>query len=168
MLVEDPTGQTQAYNLPANNGPWSFALPGRTSGLHRVWVEAEDEAGNIKQVGAYSFIRQIPLTGLQLTILDGDEAHLVNEVIILQANTQPSTATTPITYFWQASEQISRTVVGDNGNIQIYTWTTTGTKRLTVTAHSPLNSLTATTTITITELFIPTDELQLYLPLVMK
>jgi len=64
------------------------------------------------------------------------------------ATTNP-TATTPITYTWQATGQTNQTVVNGTSASAVFTWTTTGVKTVTVNAYNAGGEVTATHTITL-------------------
>jgi hypothetical protein len=71
------------------------------------------------------------------------------------ASVTPLTATTPVTYTWQASEQEPPTYPNEGLNHTIdFTWSTTGTKTITVTAVNcggPSTAVSATHTVTVTK-----------------
>lgn len=73
------------------------------------------------------------------------------------AATSPITATLPITYTWQATNQTSATLVQGLASNLSYTWTTPGNKVITVNASNFSGSSTVARTITIKipKTFIP-------------
>jgi hypothetical protein len=73
----------------------------------------------------------------------------------------PPTATLPITYTWSPEPD-----AGQSSPVVIYTWTTTGTKAITVTAENCGRVVSDTHTITIAT--PPPTWRYIYLPLVMK
>ncbi len=74
--------------------------------------------------------------------------------------TVPTTSTTPITYTWQATGQSSVVHTGGVNDTVVFTWTTAGTKTITVTAANAAGSATATRTVTVMG--------RIYLPLVRR
>jgi hypothetical protein len=72
---------------------------------------------------------EFPLTGLTL---DGPATGIVETEYMYTATPIPANATTPITYTWQADEQLA---VSGQASVT-YTWTTPGTKAITVTAQN--------------------------------
>ncbi|HRQ37844.1 MAG TPA: choice-of-anchor Q domain-containing protein [Chloroflexota bacterium] len=63
----------------------------------------------------------------------------------------PITATQPITYVWQTAGQTPVTHTGGISDTAVFSWDTSGTHVLTVTASNPVNSATASISVTILE-----------------
>ena len=88
--------------------------------------------------------------------------------ITFNATVSPGSATTPITYTWQATGQSPVTHTGGGTSDTInFIWITTGTKTITVTATNALGSATNSRTITIDPSTIVFDH-WIYLPAVMR
>ncbi|MCS7324242.1 MAG: 5'-nucleotidase C-terminal domain-containing protein [Thermoflexales bacterium] len=79
---------------------------------------------------------------------------LINKPQVFTATVAPSTATTPITFTWEADEQ-SPVVDVVNGLVssQAFTWTTTGAKRITVTVENADGSISQTSVLTVSDRF---------------
>jgi len=96
----------------------------------------------------------VPMTGLSLS----DPASAgVNEDVAITAVITPSSATTPITYTWEATDIAPFTVVGTGVDGRFLNWSQPGPKTITVTAAQNQTMLTATHTLTVT----PPPSLQL-------
>jgi hypothetical protein len=78
------------------------------------------------------------------------------------ATANPITATTPITYFWEATGQSPVTHVGTLTDTVSFAFSTSGNKTITVTATNPAGSVFNTHDVAVSE---PT---QLFLPVVMR
>ncbi|MEA3308305.1 MAG: PKD domain-containing protein [Chloroflexota bacterium] len=89
-------------------------------------------------------LTEIEITGTQ-------QARLDQQPVIFTATVAPLTATLPITYHWQATGQFSTShVISASADVLSFTWETTGTKTLTVTANNAGGVLvSATHTLTI-------------------
>jgi hypothetical protein len=87
--------------------------------------------------------------------------------ITFNATVSPGSATTPITYTWQATGQslVKHTGGGTSDTIN-FTWITTGTKAITVTATNALGSATNSRTIAIPSTIV--FDHWIYLPAVMR
>ena len=84
--------------------------------------------------------------------------------LMLNATVSPITATTPITYVWQATQQSAAMHTGGGTSDGVsFTWATAGTKAITVTASNALGAVTGNHTIDISAV-----RYRIYLPLVMK
>lgn len=79
---------------------------------------------------------------------------LVNKPQVFTATVAPGTATTPITFTWQADDQATVVdVVSGLSSTQAFTWTTTGTKRITVTAENADGSASQIAVLAVGETF---------------
>jgi hypothetical protein len=95
-----------------------------------------------------------PLTGVSI---DGPTAGHIDALYTFSASVQPPDAATPIIYTWSPPPDAGADeVVG-------YTWTTTGTKVITVSAENCNGVIVGSDTHTIT-----TEALKIYLPLVLR
>ena len=91
----------------------------------------------------------VPLTGLSLT---GPIQGITDTLYTFNADASPDTASKPVTYTWEADEQT--TSVGGQV-IKDYTWTTPGTKHITVTVSNCGGAFVQYRTFTV----IPRDQL---------
>jgi len=88
--------------------------------------------------------------------------------ITFNATVSPGSATTPITYTWQATDKSPVTHTGGGTSDTInFIWGMTGTKAITVTATNAHGSATNSRTITIDPSTIVFDH-WIYLPTVMR
>ncbi len=81
--------------------------------------------------------------------IGGPTAGMVNTTYTFTATVSPVTATLPITYVWQAIEQPPITSTSGLSHTIPFTWNTTGTKAITVTAMNTQGTATGTHVITI-------------------
>lgn len=88
----------------------------------------------------------IPITGVTIA---GTTIRAVGIPATLLASVIPVTATTPITYTWQATGQDSTTTSGGPNTSVAFTWNVTGTQHITVTASNAVSTVTDTHTITV-------------------
>ncbi|MCD4738175.1 MAG: hypothetical protein K8R89_02810 [Anaerolineae bacterium] len=97
------------------------------------------------QVAGNGVLTTVEITGTQ-------QSHLGQQPVVFTATIAPLTATLPITYHWQATGQVSTShVISASADVLSFTWETTGTKTLTVTANNAGGVLvSATHTLTIT------------------
>ncbi len=91
----------------------------------------------------------VGIAGLSLT---GPPTGAPNHVYTFTASASPPTATLPVTTQWAATGQAPLILINGFTQSVTYTWTTTGVKLITVTAQNPVNWVTATHSITITEI----------------
>jgi CSLREA domain-containing protein len=88
-----------------------------------------------------------PITSLTLS---GPLTGTLNATYLFTTTASPVTATTPITYLWQAVGQSPITQVSGLSDIFSFIWSTTGTKAITVTAANASSAISMTRWITIT------------------
>lgn len=81
------------------------------------------------------------------------------------ATVYPITATTPITWLWQATDQAPVTRAGDITDVLSYTWDTPGMKTITVTATNAGGLAVAAISVPIS---MPAGDHAVYLPLVQR
>ncbi len=109
----------------------------------------------IVDMGAYEVSPPPPVISL-----DGPTTGEINTPYTFTAAISPLTTTTPITYSWQATGQLSVTRADELSDTAAFTWTMTGEQLITVTATNIYDMVTATHTIAISH--------RVYLPLVMR
>jgi hypothetical protein len=102
----------------------------------------------------------VPLSGVEIS---GPGGGFNGFKHIFSAAVSPVTATLPITYVWQATEQSPVILTGDHQVSVSFTWEITGTKTVTVSAQSVGDLVMDTHTI-----FILETKAKLYLPMVSK
>jgi murein DD-endopeptidase MepM/ murein hydrolase activator NlpD len=73
----------------------------------------------------------------------------VEQSYAFTATVAPDTATLPVTYTWQAEDTPSTSSSGDTAGTFTFTWSTTGTHRVVVTATNEAGSVTGTHSIVI-------------------
>jgi hypothetical protein len=95
-------------------------------------------------------------------VISGPTTGLVHTTYTFIANVSPSTATLPVTYYWQATEQtpVITSVYALSHTVR-FTWSTTGTKTIAVTATNAGGSASDTH-------FISIKWHRVYLPLVLR
>jgi hypothetical protein len=74
-------------------------------------------------------------------VISGPTKGLVQSGISFAVLANPITVTLPITYVWQATRQTPVVKTGDLVNNTTFTWNTTGTQTITVTAFSAAGSI---------------------------
>lgn len=137
------TGQSQSINVNALSDTMSFAWD--SPGTQIVTVTAKN-ADSIATQSHTIIIDEISLTNLDVS--GSTKGNIETEYIFI-ANVAPVSATQPITYVWQASEQSQSINVNGVSNVVAYTWNTTGTKIIAVTATNYKGAITNTHVITI-------------------
>jgi hypothetical protein len=122
-------------------------------------VFARDAVGVSAQTSASNRIAGPPPLALRLNLaqdvapgavtIDGPSAGQTGVTYIFTATVNPPTATLPITFTWQASDQSPVTQSSSLSDTLSFTWLITGSKRITVTATNASGSVTGTHAITI-------------------
>lgn len=92
----------------------------------------------------------IPSVPVGRMVISGPATGIVNMSHVFTATVSPVTTTLPITYSWQATGQLPVTRIGNLSNAITFTWRTTGTKNITVTATNAGGVVSSVHTITIT------------------
>ncbi len=121
--------------------------------------DGDNDGMAICDIGSYE---KLTPTILDTVTINGSTMGAMGIEYPFVATVAPLSATTPITYTWQASEQLPFTITGALSNTVTFSWATTGTKTLTVTATNLVGSVTGTHTITIEPLKL------FYLPMIFK
>lgn len=109
--------------------------------------------------GTVPISNEIPIELVQLDLVSTAP---ISVGISLTATVSSISATLPITYHWQATDQTAFTVTTGLSSTTVFTWFTPGTKSITVTASNAVSSQQVTNTI---EIRWPN---QLYLPIILK
>lgn len=129
-------------DLLEGNDTVSYTLTWAQPGTKTITVTASNEAGIVSDTLTV-VVSELPaaITGVSL---DGAASGETGTAYTFTATSTPANATTPITYTWQADEQSE--VTGSDGitATQQFTWSTAGTKTITVTADNGLGTATDT------------------------
>jgi len=99
--------------------------------------------------------------------VSGPDTGAIGTSYAFSAATRPITATLPVTYTWQATGQAPLTRVGGLSDVVTFTWHTSGTQALTVTAMNAGGAVAATHVVTTYDV-PPNPQPHIYLPLVIK
>ena len=122
-----------------------------TAGTKLVTVTATNEGGSITGTFAVNIVT--PLEGVSIA---GRTSGAVNVSYPFTANVTPLSATTPITYVWQATGYGPVTHTGGLSDTIAFAWETAGTKSITVTTTNRGGSVSDSHTIAITSDGTPT------------
>ena len=132
-----------------------------TAGSKTITVTASNAQGAASNVYTINISGPQAPTGVTIS---GPTVGFTQTSLMFNATVSPITATTPITYIWQAAEQSAVTHTGGSASDNInFTWATTGTKAITVTASNALGGVTGNYAVNISSV-----QYRVYLPLVMK
>src|SRR5690606_13174014 len=110
----------------------TVALIWSTPGTKTITVTAENATGRAVDVYQVA-ITPSPVAGVGIR---GPTTGRMSNQVLFTADALPMTATLPISYTWQASEQTPVAGTGGLSNTVGFVWTTPGTKTITVTAHN--------------------------------
>lgn len=123
--------------------PFSWTTPG----TKLITVTVSNVAGTVNATHTLTVNVPQPPTGLSIS---GPADGLISIGYPFTATVTPITATTPITYIWQADGQTTITQTGVTTDAVNFTWSTPGDKLITVTAENIAGTVNATHTIAIT------------------
>jgi hypothetical protein len=149
---DDPTTEATAYlgtTKADASGDWSFTLPMtlpegmglRTLSTTRDYgVVPHFEAGTSSALSIL-FTEQPP-TAPDSVSISGPAQPVINTPLTFVASVSPVTTTLPITYTWEATGQDPQTGRGGTQHDVTFTWTTPGSRAITVTATNPYGSAT--------------------------
>jgi ELWxxDGT repeat protein len=125
------------------SGPNSFILSGA-----RLYFVADDSThGDELWALPFGFLSRIDITG--------DQQGLTGVTYDFTAQVNPPSASTPVTYEWQATDEAGKTNTGGLSDTVSFTWTSPGTKTISVTASNQVNTVTAEFAIAISEPDVP-------------
>jgi len=99
--------------------------------------------------------------------VSGPDTGALGTPYAFSAVTRPITATLPVTYTWQATGQAPLTRLGDLSDVVTFTWHTSGTQALTVTAMNAGGAVAGTHVVTTYDV-PPNPQAHIYLPLVIR
>jgi hypothetical protein len=131
------------------------------AGTKTITVTATNAEGSLSDV--HPFIVAIPPAAVDIA---GPPTGTVGAANTFQAAVAPITATTPLTYVWQATGQEPVTRVGGLNDTLAWTWTAPGTYSLTVTAANIGGEVVGTHALAIRD--VPDAGATLYVPLVVR
>jgi len=132
-----------------------------TPGTKHIIVTATNANGTISNTYEVD-ITYSPPTHVQVT---GPTTGTIDAACTFDAAISPITATQPITYVWEASGQVPVAHTGRGLNDAVtFTWATTGTRAITVTATNPGGTTKEYWLVTIDE----PSQRTVYLPLVIR
>jgi hypothetical protein len=148
--LQDNGGNTLTHALP----PFSPAIdhadtPNCPASDQRGATRPLDGDGDglaLCDIGAFEAADFVNLTGIAI---NGPTTGAVLTGYSFTADTSPITATTPITYHWEATGQAPVTQTGGLADSIDYNWALPGQQTITVTASSGMGSVIDTHTITL-------------------
>ena len=147
------------YHLSSNSPCIDAGDDGSTTGvglpIQDIDGDSRGSAGGY-DIGADEFVSTPPST----VTLTGPTQGRINTGYTFTATVSPASTTPPLTYTWQASEHATVIHTADLDDTMPFTWTTGGTKAITVTVQNDGGNQTGTLTITL--------QSRVYLPLVLK
>jgi 5-hydroxyisourate hydrolase-like protein (transthyretin family) len=162
--VWQATGQSSVTHTGGGTSD-SINFTWATAGTKTITVTASNRLGSATSVYAINLsgLPPAPQAPTGVTI-SGPTVGFTQTSLTLSASVSPVTATTPITYVWQAAEQSAVTHTGrGTGDSVNWTWATPGTKAITVTASNALGGITGNYAVDISSV-----QHRVYLPLVVK
>jgi len=116
-------------------------------GAQVITVTATNAEGTVTDIHAIAIGRPVPVESVAV---DGPTIGIVGAPYTFSASASPLTTTQPITYAWQATGQSPVPPHVDSSSDTVtFTWPTTGTKVITVTASNAWGSARASHTIAI-------------------
>jgi len=142
-----------------------FAWP--VTGTKTISVIAHNGGPPVSNTHTITIVNpKIALTPLVAVTIDGPVTGTISVTHSFTATVRPISATTPITYLWQASDQTPVTQTGHLSDTARFAWPVTGTKTITVIAHNGGPPVSNTHTITITANRV--RKKKIYLPLILR
>jgi len=145
---------------------YSSTLPSRAPVLavsggmvSALWLEGPT---NDQDVYFSQQLKPEPCIGLSQAHIEGPAEGAIDRLVTFVAHAGPLTATWPVTYTWQASEQVTSTHLSGFVDMIGFSWPTSGTKAITVSAENCGGSAVASVTIELAE------DHTVYLPWILK
>jgi len=105
-----------------------------TTGSQTITVTAMNAGGTVSDTHATAIVTTPTPTPPTGVVISGPPTGFVQVGYPFTATVSPVTATLPITYIWQASGQSPVTNTGGLSDVITFTWSTTGSQTITVTA----------------------------------
>jgi hypothetical protein len=157
--VLDTEGNLLAeYESPNDDYTGVFNHPHGVAADRSAHIVVAD-TGNRRVV---TILDALPVWPLTQVVITGPTLGFVQTDYPFIATVSPVTATQPITYVWRTSERSPVTRTSGTSDAVTYTWTTVGTRTITITAANATSTVTGTHVISI----VPGR--RLYLPLVLR
>jgi hypothetical protein len=135
----------------------------RTPGMQAITATTTNAEGVVSDTHLVTI--NAPPTSVTIA---GPVTGMVNIPYTCTATTGPITATLPITYVWQATGQSPRTHVGGLSDTITFTWSTSATQTIAVTAMNGGGTVADTHVVTINDVLPTTGTCSIYLPLVIR
>ena len=128
----------------------TFTLAWTTPGIKTVAVTASNQTGSVAASQEVTIsVPPPPPVGVSAVLVDGPRSGNTGISYTFTAAADPVTATTPITYEWQATDQTIRVQVGGATDSAAFIWDVAGEKQVVVTARNSTGSAIGVSTITI-------------------
>jgi 5-hydroxyisourate hydrolase-like protein (transthyretin family) len=161
--VWQATGQSPVTHSGGGLGD-SVNFTWLTPGIKTITVTASNGLGTASNTHVINLSPPLVLQAPTSVTISGPTVGFTQTNLAFNAAVSPITATSPITYIWQATEQSAVTHTGGGINDSVsFTWATTGTKTITVTAANALGTVIGGYAVDISS-----TRYQVYLPVVMK
>jgi uncharacterized protein YjiK len=159
--VWSATGQVTVThtNIPSRNDGVAFNWT--SPGAKVITVTATNSAGSTTRT--HTITIKAPATGVTLS---GPAAGQANQSYAFTASVSPLSATTPLSYTWQATDQTQLTRSAGLNDTLPFTWATTGPKVITVTVTNGAGTPVQSTKQVL--IVAPGTSLPLHLPLIIK
>jgi endonuclease/exonuclease/phosphatase family metal-dependent hydrolase len=165
-MADNQTTMTQVVTGTMDSVAYAWV----TSGVQMITVTAANNAGMVMATHVIT-ISAPPEPDVAPTAvsLSGPSTGTINTAYTFDAAVLPISTTLPLTFTWMADEQtaVSQSVNGLMDSVS-FTWTTTGTKTIMVTAANSAGIVTDTHTIVITAGVIIDDGFTIYLPFIVN
>jgi hypothetical protein len=152
------SGQTPLTRAGGLSDTVSFAWP--ASGPKTITVTATNVGNTVSDTHHLSV--NVPPVSLSIA---GPVTGMVNISYHFYATTGPITATRPLVYVWQASEQSPQVHTSNLSDTATFSWTVPGAQTITVTA---LNVVGMSVNVLDVDIHEPQTDFGVYLPLILK
>ncbi len=151
LPLGDYGGSTQTHGLslnsPAIDAGSNATCPATDQRGTTRPQDGDGDTTAVCDIGAFELVRQAPIS----VTISGNTDGLVNSGHTFVATVSPVTATQPITYVWEATNQTPVTHTGKGiTDSTSFTWAGTGAQVVTVTVNNGLGSQTNTHAFTVT------------------
>lgn len=122
-----------------------------TAGEKQVTVEAVNSAGSVRDTTTITIADTMPDVAPAGMTIDGPTTGEIAASYLFTATVVPTTTTTPIDYTWDiGADQVIHNGKGQQDSVTM-TWSSPGTKPITVTASNEFGTITETHTVVITD-----------------
>ncbi len=130
---------SEAHEGGAND---AISFKWNTEGVKTITITASNAGGAVHDT--HTLTITLPDVAPEHLALSGPTAGLLNTIYTYTASVNPLTTTQPITYFWQASDGLSKTIANGLQQAITFTWNTAGAKTVTVTAMNIAGAISKT------------------------